>query len=349
MIFEKFATIFQEIGVGFLAPLYEIGFVQGSRWFFAYLAFSILFALLVLAWKFHDRRLGPLANFKALFARLADRDVFLHDSARLDYRFAVVNHLFTVSILAYLFVWVNVASTYFHAFFSHALPVEGAGLTLGWFGSALIVFLYAFAYDTTNFFQHWLQHRIPILWEFHKVHHSAEVLTPVTAVRNHPVGQLLTATIGGIVYGSLNGLSFSLFSGQNAEYAIFGANFFALIYFTVGLYHLKHSHVWFTYPRFVREIIQSPSLHLIHHSNNPVHYDKNFGFVFTFWDRIFGTYYDPHEDEQHGLYLGISESEGQSEYTTVWQLYSTPFRRAWKYHLKPLLARDSNSSLDPAE
>ena len=36
----------------------------------------------------------------------------------------------------------------------------------------------------------------------------------------------------------------------------------------------------------------SPSLHLIHHSNNPKHFDKNFGFVFVFWDKLFGTYLD---------------------------------------------------------
>ena len=36
----------------------------------------------------------------------------------------------------------------------------------------------------------------------------------------------------------------------------------------------------------------SPSLHWIHHSINPEHHDKNLGFVFPFWDKIFGTYLD---------------------------------------------------------
>ncbi len=36
----------------------------------------------------------------------------------------------------------------------------------------------------------------------------------------------------------------------------------------------------------------SPSLHWLHHSSNPKHYDCNFGAIFTFWDKLFSTYLD---------------------------------------------------------
>jgi len=297
--------------------------------------------------RYYDSKQSLKQNIHFVANRLFDRTVFLHHSAKLDYRYAVVNHLFTVSILIYMFASVNILSGFFYGVFSYISFLQGVGINIGWMGSIVVVLMYAFAYDTSNFFQHMLQHKIPILWEFHKVHHSAEVLTPVTAVRVHPMGQAMAATVGAIVYGSMNGLAYILFTGKVAEYSLLGANFFALLYFTFGLYHLKHTHIWFTYPKVIKEILASPSLHLIHHSNDPIHYDKNFGFVFTFWDRIFSTYYDPREDEQYGLTLGISKSEGRDDYCSVKQLYLTPFIRAWHYHIKPKFGSDySKSSIE---
>src|SRR5690606_31871005 len=43
------------------------------------------------------------------------------------------------------------------------------------------------AWDFGRFVLHWLLHRIPFLWSFHQVHHSAEVLEPLTLYRTHPV------------------------------------------------------------------------------------------------------------------------------------------------------------------
>ena len=43
------------------------------------------------------------------------------------------------------------------------------------------------------FVAHYLQHRVPVFWEFHKVHHSAQVLTPITLYRMHPIDDMLTA------------------------------------------------------------------------------------------------------------------------------------------------------------
>lgn len=337
MFFEQFEGITEGILTRFTRPAQNIFLDFDYRWFVGYLFLATLTAFLIIFFRNIDPRQNWSENLKNASSRLFARHIFLHESARLDYRYAIVNHLTTSAILVYLIVAINVMSGAFYGLFNGLALFDGLNVTVGWVGAVLIVLLYAFAYDTTNFFQHILQHKVPILWEFHKVHHSAEVLTPVTAVRLHPVAQLVAATVGAMVYGSLNGLMYNIFAGETAQYSLFGANLFALLFYTVGLYHLKHSHVWFTYPRFIKDVFASPSLHLIHHSNDPRHYDKNLGFVFTFWDRVFGTYYDPKPEDREGLVLGISESEGRDEYCTVKQLYLTPFKRAWKYHLKPAL------------
>ena len=65
-----------------------------------------------------------------------------------------------------------------------------------------------------------------------------------------------------------------------------------IIYTLLGFVHayVGHSSLFLIYPKPISYILFSPSLHWIHHSENENHYDKNFGFVFPFWDKLFGTY-----------------------------------------------------------
>ena len=309
-----------------------------SQWYAPYLVFSIAAAIGILLGRRYDRAKTFGQNLTAFLAYIFDRRVIRHPSALLDYRFAVINQLIYMLIVAYLVSAISTISVLVHDWFSGIGFLGGIGGDIGWLGIVIMALAYAFTYDTAKTLTHMMQHKVPILWEFHKVHHSAEVLTPITAIRVHPVGYLISATAVSLSFGALNGAMLAVFENDMARYSVLGLNLFAVLYFTFGLHHLKHTHVWFTYPRFIREVVASPSLHVIHHSNNPEHYDKNFGFVFTIWDRILGTYYPPQKDERD-FGLGISASEGRDGYKTVAGLYLTPFRRAWRHHLKPILLR----------
>lgn len=349
MFFEQLQNAVADISGRVLQPFSN--FVSGpdNRWYFLYIAMSLLIGFSILLRSRYNARKTLASNLKTALTALFPSRVLLHRSSLLDYRYAVVNHVLTVTIIVYWVGAVGIFSDISFQLFAKLTILQGVGLEMGWLGAVLTVFIYAFAYDTSNFFQHYLQHKSPILWEFHKVHHSAEVLNPVTAVRTHPVSYMLSATITALVFGALNGLAFNLFAGQVAHYGVLAMNLFGLLFFTVGLYHLKHSHIWFTYPAFIKEVFASPSLHFIHHSDNPRHYDKNFGFVFNFWDKVFGSYYDPDDEEQYDLVFGISESEGRGEYRTVRQLYLTPFRRAWVRHIKPVIFRSRDLGRDVSQ
>jgi sterol desaturase/sphingolipid hydroxylase (fatty acid hydroxylase superfamily) len=181
------------------------------------------------------------------------------------------------------------------------------------------------AVDGGLFLAHWLQHKVPVLWEFHKVHHSAEVLTPVTDLRMHPVDTILSILIQTCLVGAANAVFLYLYADPVAQVTVIGANFLGFILY-LGGYHLKHSHVWILYPRGIREHISSPALHLIHHSTNPKHFDKNFARFFTFWDPLAGTLYIPEGKEE--LEFGLEEKD-QKGLRTVWQLYVTPFRNVF--------------------
>ena len=62
-------------------------------------------------------------------------------------------------------------------------------------------------FDLGYWIGHRAMHEIPLLWEFHKTHHAAEVLTPVTSARSHPVDDLIQmnaiAATSGLGYGAL--------------------------------------------------------------------------------------------------------------------------------------------------
>ncbi|WP_297769081.1 sterol desaturase family protein [uncultured Roseovarius sp.] len=157
--------------------------------------------------------------------------------------------------------------------------------------------------DFGTYWVHRIHHENRVLWPFHSLHHSAEVMTPITVYRKHPIYDLLSASIKGILIGGLQGLCLAIFAevpsyatlvGINAGYALFnlaGAN-------------LRHSHVWLSFGPVLERIFISPCQHQIHHSLDPRHHNKNYGEVLAIWDWMFGTLYVPKTREQIAFGLG---------------------------------------------
>jgi sterol desaturase/sphingolipid hydroxylase (fatty acid hydroxylase superfamily) len=318
-------TLLVKLAGPLLAP-----FTPQDRLFCGYLLATAVLAFVVLHWR--KRASDPRSLWHSLQA-ITPRSVFLHPSALLDYRVWILNHaIFTFGIGVLLFS-VSTATDWFFEILSFALGPPSAALEAGIVSSTLFSLVSLMAADAGIFVDHWLQHKIPLLWEFHKVHHSAEVLTPWTAFRVHPVSELIKAPfIAGFV-GLTNAIFLYLFQGTVAEVTVLGVNALYLLAYTIGAYHLQHSHVWLIFPPGVREILCSPAMHQIHHSKELRHRDKNFAVTFTFWDRIAGTLYMPSDDEKDYLQLGVDEAD-QAELKTLWQLYITPFRHAFERHLR---------------
>ncbi len=298
-----------------------------DRFFVGYLAVALVLALAVLRRDPSGRR----RSFGELLAALFPRRVFLHASALLDYRFVLVNYFVIALLVAAMFLSAAATTGWFVAAIEFALGPNRHAATPGVAAGLVFTVMVFMAMDFGNFLAHWLQHKIPWLWEFHKIHHSAEVLTPITALRVHPVGEVLTTQVIALCVGAVNGVFFYVYQGPVAQVTIAGVNALDFLYYTIGAYHLAHSHVWLMFPRIAREIFLSPALHLIHHSVDPKHRDKNFAFTFTIWDRLFGTLYMPHDSEKDALVLGLGDGE-ERDYQSVWQLYATPFRNLVARH-----------------
>jgi len=187
----------------------------------------------------------------------------------------------------------------------------------------LIGFLLA---DFGFFLSHYLMHKVPLLWVFHEVHHSAEVLTPVTVHRVHPVEELVNALVGSSILAAGAATYSTLLEKDLAFVTIFGVNALTFIFFALA-FQLRHSHVWLSYGPLLSRIFISPAQHQIHHSQESKHWDKNFGFTFAFWDAWFGSLYVPRSREiiRFGLPYGDPR-----DFSSICKLYFLPFSKAMK-------------------
>ncbi len=186
--------------------------------------------------------------------------------------------------------------------------------------------------DLCVFTIHYLQHRIPILWNFHQVHHSADQLSPMTLFRLHPIDLILMSLTVSLVTGAAIGVLFYLTGEEPQQVSILGINIVVFLFY-IGGYNLRHSHIWLSYPQWLSKILISPAQHQIHHSRDPKHYDKNMGLIFAFWDGLLNTLYVPKGFEK--LRFGINDAQ-PNPFRSVTQMYLLPFSWSWK-QIKPAL------------
>jgi len=220
----------------------------------------------------------PLEFLKYLFPK----KIILHRSSRLDLLF-----VFTYPVASMLLRPVLIFGV---AGIVFTLTLKG--LT-GLFGD-----LVSFGEFASNKF-----HKVNVLWQFHKVHHSAEVLTPLTDYRVHPLELMFYIHSKGIGLGLVQGVFAYLFTEAISVQTVLGLNAVFFFYYLFG-YPLRHSHIWVSYGRVLSHVFISPAQHQIHHSVDKKHWDKNLGSMFALWDWMFGTLYVPASKEK--LKFGLS-------------------------------------------
>lgn len=177
--------------------------------------------------------------------------------------------------------------------------------------------------DLGVFLGHLCLHRSPLLWEFHKVHHSATVLMPFTAQRQHPVDWLVVGATSGLCVGLAGGFFDWLAPGGVDALAIFERNPGDFAFAALCL-HFRHSHIRVDFGPLVDRLLVSPAMHQIHHSSDPSHHDRNFGVVLSVWDHLLGTARLPQAGEIIRYGLGGEEAG----YRSLSNCYRRPLRQA---------------------
>jgi sterol desaturase/sphingolipid hydroxylase (fatty acid hydroxylase superfamily) len=256
--------------------------------------------------------------------------MYLHRSTRLDAVCLLINSTLGGTIMAPLIASLGVGyycmaettgllNTLFGEFGARWDPTIGIQVVLT---IALMLMT-----DFSFYLAHRLMHRVGFLWEFHKVHHSAEVMTPVTASRTHPVEAILTALFGGIAVGMTYGTFDYLTTAPVEQLEYLGTNII-VFGFQLLVQNLQHSHIWLDFGRIGNRILISPAHHQVHHSNARRHVDTNYGRIFALWDTLFNSLYAP--DRYEALDYGLIHKEEQEELDGVWRLYLVPFGNLFK-------------------
>ncbi len=190
-----------------------------------------------------------------------------------------INHLFQNVLFQIILIGLNIFFVTFQVF------------SIEWFNSQQIGLLYLFElpvwvkllisvalYDITAYWIHRGTHKIPLLWRFHRVHHSDTSMDSSTVFRFHPIELILVFGIGNILTA-----------------VIFGTDVFtmALYYFVLYLFFfIEHANL--RYPAWLNTtfglIFVMPDHHRVHHQQDQFYTDANYADIFILWDRIFGTF-----------------------------------------------------------
>lgn len=254
---------------------------------------SFLAALIIASGFAIVGRRGRPIHLRALIRAMFPSHRLFGASGRADIAFTV----FAVFASASLFGW---------AVLSHLAIADTVAKMLGTpllvalpvpLAIALTTFVLWLAYEFAYWFDHLLSHKIPALWAFHKVHHSAETLSPLTVFRVHPVDSIVFYNIVAVVTGVTAGVMHWLVGAGVPPLTVAGTNVMmvAAIY---TIKHLHHSHVWIAFTGPLGRLILSPAHHQIHHSVAPEHHDRNFGETLALFDWLAGTLHIPQAKRQ---------------------------------------------------
>jgi sterol desaturase/sphingolipid hydroxylase (fatty acid hydroxylase superfamily) len=294
-----------------------------NRIYFIYLITSALAAFVIYE---AARKRGEVGSFLHF---LFPRHVWRHPSAWLDLRYFIFHMLIGHFLMLGLGAWSSALA--FEAV--TGTPLADRVLRDGNAFSAtdfVITIAYMFVsmafVDFIAYVLHYLQHRLPILWQFHKVHHSAEVMHPISNFREHPVDNFAYKLFTGLGYGAVGGAAVVIFGYVPSVPSLLGVPLLMFI-FNLLAYNLRHSHIWLRWPGAWSMVLPSPAHHHVHHSCHPDHIDKNFAFMFPVWDVIFKTYCMPADNRD--VKFGIGEGKA-AELTSCTRLYFIPFRDAFR-------------------
>ena len=287
-----------------------------ARIFLPYLATSLLFAIFV--YQRIKRTTGIVQPSLSRF--LFPKHIWDNPSAWLDVRYFFFHQMFRLLIYGTFVTAVSVA-VFNYVSDAPSQPLSET-TSAGWLVELVYVVIAAIAIDFQAFATHYLQHKIPVLWEFHKVHHSATVMHPLTNYREHPVDNIFYALGLGVCLGLLTAGASRWIGHVPEAPAVFGVGVFIFAYNALG-YNLRHSHIWLRWPGRLSMAFGSPAHHQVHHSYSPNHVDHNFAFMFPIWDVIFATYCVPETSED--VHFGLGEDQEQ-EYTSVLGMWFVPFR-----------------------
>jgi len=157
---------------------------------------------------------------------------------------------------------------------------------------------------------HWVQHRTPLLWRLHIIHHSDTHVDTTSANRHHPgesIVRFAFTVLAVLVTGTPMWMVF-LYQAMS-----------------VVLSQFNHANIalplWFD--RLLAWVVVSPDMHKVHHHYVLPYTDSNYGNIFSIWDRMFGTY---RTLDRSKVVYGVDTHMDPVEHSTIGALFTMPLR-----------------------
>jgi sterol desaturase/sphingolipid hydroxylase (fatty acid hydroxylase superfamily) len=173
--------------------------------------------------------------------------------------------------------------------------------------------------DLSFYYWHVLNHKVPVLWRFHNVHHIDPDLDVTTALRFH-FGEVLLSTFFRIAQVSLIGVPFIVLAVYEGA---FQAN---------TLFHHSNVRLPIRLERLLNQFLVTPRMHGIHHSQVQDETNSNFGVVFPWWDKLHRSI--GLNVPQAAIEVGIA-GYSAPEHNRFWRALLLPFCKQRDYWRKP--------------
>lgn len=170
--------------------------------------------------------------------------------------------------------------------------------------------------DYGNYLWHILNHKIPLLWRFHLVHHTDLDLDITSAFRFH-AGEL----VGSVFFRG----AVTLLSGASPILVLI----YEIVFEAATQFHHSNWKLPLQFERILNKLIVTPRMHGIHHSIVKQETDSNYSVIFSFWDRLHRT--GSLKDLNEEVIVGVP-SYNKPEELTIGFLFKLPFTkiRKWK-------------------
>lgn len=233
------------------------------------------------------------------FTKRKNLEVYKYESSIANVSIGIAERFFN------LFVSASFYSVFVWVYNNYAL----FSIDATWY-TAIIVLLVA---DFVWYWYHRLGHQINLFWAAHIVHHHSEEFNFTAATRITTIQALIRTPFWCLM--PLIGFHPKQVLG-------------VLVFH--GMYSFFTHTQWIKIPQWVENFLITPSLHGVHHASNEKYLDKNFGDVFVFWDKIFGTFQKEVEKPVYGI------THSLNRYSFLWQHFH--------YYLEIIAALKKESS-----
>jgi len=162
--------------------------------------------------------------------------------------------------------------------------------------------------DFSDYWVHRWDHRFPLLWRQHRVHHSDTSMDASTSLRVYPT-DLIFFTVGEMAISIIFGID------------IMSMNIFLFI--LIPMLFLQHTNL--NYPVWIDKVfgwfLMMPNYHKVHHEQDQFYTDSNYGTLLILWDKLFGTFKIKPVKE---INYGLKEFIGSDKQSFLFQIRS-PF------------------------